>query len=313
MLWKTNFGHTRYTRSLLLTIATMVFWQASSAFAGSPQSLSAPDLEIAVLQGEDGVNIIKKKTAVKPVVEVRRKNALPGVGPVGAGVTVTFTVEGRGVAKFANGQRSMSVVTDSNGRAVAGQLRPLKQGPLNIKVEATYRGQTVTRTIAQSNFKTAAAASKLGKIPLSSHGDVGAQAATGTSSGAAGGSSAATGATALAGAAGHGLMIAGIAGSVAAAGGAVAYTELKKTIANATCDSTTLLNQFNQDLSVAESCVNNSLDPETQCKTQAQALLNDLGQYCSACGGVPAEVSSYTSWAQQEAQQIGLTYPSSCE
>src|SRR5208283_2608386 len=44
------------------------------------------NLHITVLQGEDGVNILKTKMAVKPAIEVRDKNNLPV-----SGVTVVFT------------------------------------------------------------------------------------------------------------------------------------------------------------------------------------------------------------------------------
>jgi hypothetical protein len=42
-------------------------------------------LKIVVIEGEGGVNIIDKKTAVRPVVEVRDRNDLPV-----AGVAVRF-------------------------------------------------------------------------------------------------------------------------------------------------------------------------------------------------------------------------------
>src|SRR5439155_20668973 len=56
-------------------------------------------LTIKVLEGEDGVNIIQKNTAVKPVVEVRDRNNLPV-----AGATVVFILPDSGPsATFARG------------------------------------------------------------------------------------------------------------------------------------------------------------------------------------------------------------------
>src|ERR1700685_1731831 len=73
---------------------------------GTPQEGStAMGLRIVVLEGEDGVNIIKKKTAVKPVVEVRNRNNLP-VG--GAVVTFATPTHGAG-ALFLNGSRSITL------------------------------------------------------------------------------------------------------------------------------------------------------------------------------------------------------------
>jgi hypothetical protein len=52
-----------------------------------------PVLKIVVIEGEDGVNIIDKKTAVKPIVEVRDQNDLPV-----AGVPVQFAISGKSAA-----------------------------------------------------------------------------------------------------------------------------------------------------------------------------------------------------------------------
>ena len=49
-------------------------------------------LRIVVIEGEDAVNIIQQKTAVRPIVEVRDRNDLPV-----AGASVLFTIGG-GVA-----------------------------------------------------------------------------------------------------------------------------------------------------------------------------------------------------------------------
>jgi hypothetical protein len=290
---------------------TFVLWQPHAVLAGSPQPPDASDLEIVVLQGEDGVNIIKNKTAVKPVVEVRHKNYLPGVGILAAaGVTVYFTVDGGSSAKFANGQTSMSVVTDANGRAVAGNLQPLRKGPVNIKVEANYQGQTVTRTITQTNFKTMAAANKAGKVPLSSHGDPGTQMASqgsGEGAGGGGGSGTAAGSNALAGGGGHGLMIAGILGGVAAAGGAVAYSELKN-VASSSCPTDAQANAVESAANTEVSaCESGTL---AQCQAAAQAVLNALSPICSCIGGLP---SQYASLLNQAAQESGLSIPSACQ
>jgi hypothetical protein len=66
---------------------------------------------IVVLEGEDGVNVIDKKTAVQPVVQVVDRNTLPV-----SGASVTFVLGGNG-ASFANGARQVIVTTDAAGRA----------------------------------------------------------------------------------------------------------------------------------------------------------------------------------------------------
>ena len=136
--------------------------------SSSPDGTNQVDLQIVVLEGEDGVNVIKNKTAVKPVVEVCDKNKAPGIAVL-AGVVVLFVLPESGpTGVFANGARWTSVTTDANGRAVAGAIRPVGQGPFKIEIRATYQGQYVTRTISQTNFSTVAQALKAGKTPGSS-------------------------------------------------------------------------------------------------------------------------------------------------
>ena len=111
-------------------------------------------LRIVVLEGEDAVNLIDKKTALKPTVEVRDRNDLPV-----AGVPVIFTIRG-GRAAFANGSRTLTATTDSLGRATVSEMTPVGRGAVQIQAQATYQGQTATTTIHQMNFTNAADAAK---------------------------------------------------------------------------------------------------------------------------------------------------------
>ena len=157
-----------------------------------PPQAPAPDLtslKIVIVAGEDGVNIVKKKSAVQPVIEVRDKNNVPVSGAV-----VNLTTPNVGPsAVFSNGSRTLSLVTNASGRAVVTGMHPVAVGTFHITVTAAIQGHVVaTAAIAQTNVAVAAAAA-------------------GAAGGAAG---AATGASAggLSGAA-----VAGIAGGVAAA------------------------------------------------------------------------------------------------
>jgi hypothetical protein len=115
---------------------------------GDPEQPGSNGLHIVVIDGEDGVNIIKKKTAVKPVVEVRDRNNQPV-----AGVVVIFTSPSDGPSvTFLNGQRSVSVVTDANGRAMAEGLKPLNQGKFQINVAANYQSQNASTVISMTNI-----------------------------------------------------------------------------------------------------------------------------------------------------------------
>ncbi len=116
------------------------------------------NLHITVLQGEDGVNILKTKMAVQPVVEVRDKNNLPV-----AGVAVVFTAPASGPrVAFAHGSDTFMTTTDANGRAVVSSSKPVGRGSFKIRVQADLHGQVVTTSIAQTNYVTAAAAGVAG-------------------------------------------------------------------------------------------------------------------------------------------------------
>ena len=162
-----------------------------------------------MLEGENAVNIIQQKTAVRAVVEVRDANNLPVPG-----ASVTFTVTGKGGASIA-GPSVVSVPTDAAGRAVLSGMTPSSSGGLQISVNAAFKGLTASTTITQTVVATAAAAAAI------------TGAAAGTGAAAAGGAT--TGTVAAAGggaaAAGGGLgtaAIVGIVGGAVAVGGGLA-------------------------------------------------------------------------------------------
>lgn len=118
------------------------------------QAAAGSGLHIQIIEGDRGINIIKRKTAVAPVVEVRDRNNLPVAGAV-----VTFTAPNDGPSIiFLNGSRSISVVAESDGRATTVGLKPVNEGNLQISVSATADSQTATAAISMTNVMTAAAA-----------------------------------------------------------------------------------------------------------------------------------------------------------
>lgn len=167
------------------------------------QSSTQPVLRIVVLEGENGVNIIQQKTAVRPLVEVRDRNNVPV-----AGVTVTFAIGGGQPAAFAGGVQTLTVTTNAAGQAAATGFTALGPGAIQVQVQAAYHGQIATAAISQTNFATAAAASQAG-----------------AASGASGSSTASTGAATTGGGGGVSGTTVGIAGA-AIAGGALAATQL---------------------------------------------------------------------------------------
>jgi hypothetical protein len=119
--------------------------------AAPQQQENAPaKLNIAIIEGEDAINNIRLRTAREPIVEVTDENHKPI-----AGALVLFTLPNGGAGgAFANGARTFSILTDSQGRAIATGLKPNAiTGKFQIRVDASYRGASANTTIAQKNAR----------------------------------------------------------------------------------------------------------------------------------------------------------------
>jgi hypothetical protein len=174
-------------------------------------STQAPALRIVVVEGEDAVNIIQQKTAVRPLIQVVDRNNLPVPG-----ATVTFTVSGQPAA-FANGAPTLTVTTNASGQAAASGFTAIRPGAVQIQVSAAHQGQVASAVISQTNFATAAAAAAAAGV------------AAGAAGGTATGGAAATGAAAGGAAGGGGISATTIAiVGAAVGGGAVAATTVAK-------------------------------------------------------------------------------------
>ena len=113
-------------------------------------------LNIVIVEGDGAINNIHQRTTREPIVQVEDENHRPVPGAV-----VVFSVPSRGAGGFfAGGQHTLTVITDAQGRAVAHGFRPNSvQGKYQIHVTASYRGQTTSTDIGQSNALAAGAAS----------------------------------------------------------------------------------------------------------------------------------------------------------
>lgn len=112
-------------------------------------------LNLVIVEGDGAINNIRQRTAREPIVQVEDENHKPV-----AGAAVTFALPSQGAGgTFANGSHTLTVMTDSQGRAVAHGLRPNSvQGQYQIHVTASHNGQTANATISQSNALAAGAA-----------------------------------------------------------------------------------------------------------------------------------------------------------
>jgi hypothetical protein len=87
-------------------------------------------------------------------VQVRDGNRRPI-----AGATVNFTLPMQGPSgEFASGSRTLSVTSDSEGRAMAREFRPNSaEGKIEIRVSATRGAETASLVITQFNMAVSAA------------------------------------------------------------------------------------------------------------------------------------------------------------
>lgn len=129
------------------------------------------ELHIDVLKGSGAVNVLKKKTAATPVVEVKDRNNTPVPG-----VMVFFSSPSSGPSvTFLNGERMFSTVTDSRGRAAASGLKPVNVGSFNVEVSVSDKTGTATADIPMSNYSKSgdAAGGKVASSGGLSHGTIG--------------------------------------------------------------------------------------------------------------------------------------------
>ena len=118
-----------------------------AAWIAAPAQV-APLLNLVVVEGDGAVNNIRQRTACEPVVMVEDENHRPVRGAV-----VVFILPSHGAGgSFANGAKTLTVLTDNNGRAVARGFTPNgAKGQFQIRVNASHNGQNASITITQTN------------------------------------------------------------------------------------------------------------------------------------------------------------------
>ena len=140
-------------RQLALLLPFTLLFPTFSLFAQTP---AAPQkLNIVIVEGEGAINNVRQRVAREPIVQVQDENHKPV-----AGAAVTFLLPNQGAGGvFANGSRSFTTVTDANGQAVARGIQPNNvNGQYQIRVNASYQGQTANAVVNQTNAITAVAA-----------------------------------------------------------------------------------------------------------------------------------------------------------
>ena len=166
-------------------------------------------LVIQVIEGQGAIHNVKRGTAFEPVIEVQ-----DGAGKPVAEASVTFTLPAVGPsASFPDGSRSLLILTDTAGRAIARGLRPnTVVGPYEIRVSAVSGADRATTVINQTNAAPASAETASGKKWAVILGIVGAAAAGGVIAATGGGGSSRTPTTPSDPAAGSGSITPGTPG-----------------------------------------------------------------------------------------------------
>jgi hypothetical protein len=106
-------------------------------------------LRILIVEGDGTINNIKQRVNVEPVVEVR-----DATNKLVEGAAVVFFLPSQGPSgTFSNGTKTLTTSTDRDGRASARGIHPNNQtGKFDIRVTASYQGQTASATITQTNI-----------------------------------------------------------------------------------------------------------------------------------------------------------------
>ncbi len=113
----------------------------------------AGKLNLVIVEGDGAINNAKQRVAREPIVQVEDENHKPV-----AGAAVTFFLPNSGASgTFANGSRTLTLLTDQNGRVVARGIK-LNQvsGKMEIRVSASFQGKTGSALITQTNGVAAA-------------------------------------------------------------------------------------------------------------------------------------------------------------
>jgi hypothetical protein len=119
------------------------------------QTPAAPtQINIVILEGEGAINVVRQRAAREAMVQVEDQNHKPI-----AAAAVTFFLPNEGASGvLANGSRSMTVLTDADGKAAMQMIRANNvRGTMQIRVEASYRGLTKNAVINQTTLLGAGA------------------------------------------------------------------------------------------------------------------------------------------------------------
>jgi len=131
-------------------VVPLAAFLAFQLFIGQVWAQQAPgrNLQIVVTDGEGVTNNVRSRANKQVVVRVEDENHKAVVG-----AAVTFFLPNEGPSgTFMNGTTSLTTTTDGRGRAFAGGINFNQQaGAMEMRVTASYAGQTASATVMQTN------------------------------------------------------------------------------------------------------------------------------------------------------------------
>jgi hypothetical protein len=105
-------------------------------------------LRIAVIEGENAIHNIRGSNLIDLRIRIQDEK---GAGLPDVPVTFTLPTAGAG-GTFLDGSRTLTVVTDGRGEALAKGFRPNEsEGRFPVRISAVYKGVTARRMVMQTN------------------------------------------------------------------------------------------------------------------------------------------------------------------
>ena len=147
-------GISSFTRALSVFLAFLMLAEGLPARLAA-QPPAPTQLNIVILEGEGAINNLRQRVAREVIVQVEDENHKPL-----SGAAVIFLLPDHGPSGvFLDGSRSLTVITDAQGKAVARGIQPNKiAGKMQIRVNAKYQGLTQNTVITQTSAAGAGAA-----------------------------------------------------------------------------------------------------------------------------------------------------------
>ncbi len=151
--------HSRTAHAVCLIALLLFHFTGMPAWAQNPASL-----QIIIVEGEGAINNVKQRVNREPIVQVEDENHKPVAG---AAIIFFLPNDGPG-GTFANGSSTLTTTTNSQGQAVARGIRFNNQaGSMQIRVSASFAGQTASAIITQTNvLGIAASGAAVGGLSL---------------------------------------------------------------------------------------------------------------------------------------------------